>query len=151
MEAFKAQFDYLITKVTSLSRTICHFDVNSYHIPFASALLSDCIEKGMDARAGGLRYTEFLYFVSDRGLQDAADSLAVIKKLVLEEKRITLEDLLQAMATNYEGKEDIRDMVRTLAPKYGNDDDYVDDIFSELSLWLQHRVHQEVDAFGNAL
>ena len=151
IEAFKIQFDFLINRITTLSRTICHFDVNSYHIPFASALLSDCIEKGMDARAGGLRYTQFLYFVSDRGLQDVADSLSVIKKLVLEEKKLNLKDLLDAMAVNYEGKEEIRDLVRTSAPKYGNDDDYVDDIFSELSLWLQHRVHEEVDAFGNTL
>ncbi len=152
IDAFKAQFDYLIAIMAKMARMSAYVDIENYHIPFISALLGDCIEKGMDARAGGVRYPQFLYHIADRGLQDVADSIAAIKKVVLEDKRITIQQLKEAMAANFEG--DGHDYVRALmrsAPKYGNDDDYVDSIFSELSVWLQQRIRQERNPFGGDL
>ena len=112
------------------------------HIPFTSALLGDCIKKGMDAREGGVRYPQFLYHIADRGLQDVADSLAAIQKLVFDDKKINMKEMLDAVSSNFEGNEKIRTLLKS-APKYGNDDDYVDDYFSDLSLWLQERLGQE--------
>lgn len=150
VEAFKQQFSYLFKIQIKMSRTITYFDVSNYHIPFGSALLGDCIAKGMDAREGGIRYPQFLYHFSDRGLQNVADSLAAIRKVVFEKKKISMKELLEALSTNFEGKEDVRSMLRA-APKYGNDDDYADDLFGELSLWLQHRIGEEKNAFGEKL
>ena len=150
IDAFKKQFDYLIAIMAKMARMSAYVDIENYHIPFISALLGDCIEKGMDARAGGVRYPQFLYHIADRGLQDVADSLAAIKKVVLEDQRITMAELKEALAVNYEGKEYIRALMKA-APKYGNDDDYVDDIFSELSVWLQRRIRQERNPFGDDL
>jgi pyruvate-formate lyase len=69
------------------------------------------------------------------GAINAADSLAAIKKLVFEEKKITLKQLKQATTANWEGYEEIRKMCLQ-APKYGNDIDYVDSIACQLYNFL---------------
>lgn len=150
IDAFKQQFDYLIGMLAKMARLIAHVDATHYHIPFCSALVGDCIKKGMDAREGGVRYPQFLYHVSDRGLQDTVDSLIAINKLVFEDKKLSIGDILDALAVNFEGKERIRSMLHN-APKYGNDDDYVDELFSDLSIWLQNRIAQELNPFGSKL
>lgn len=150
VEAFKKQFDELFKTFVMMSYVVSSVDRTNYHIPFTSALLGDCIKKGMDAREGGVRYPEFLYHVSDRGLQDVADSMAAIDTLVFREKKLTMKELLDAVSMNFEGRENIQAMLRA-APKYGNDDDYVDDLFGDLSLWLQNRIRQERNPFGSPL
>jgi formate C-acetyltransferase len=72
-----------------------------------------------------------------------------IKKVVFDDKKITMDRLLKALTDNFEGNgnEDIRRTV-LVAPKYGNDDDYADDIFNDLSLWLQRRLNQEKHPLG---
>jgi formate C-acetyltransferase len=150
VEAFKKQFGYLISLMAKMSRITCFVDVSNYHIPFTSALLSDCIAKGKDAREGGIRYTQFLYHIADRGLQDVVDSLAAISKTVFEEKKISMKELIEAISVNFQGKDNVRAMLRA-APKYGNDDDSVDELFGDLSLWLQDRIGQELNPFGSRL
>ena len=87
-----------------MSHIVSAVDMSNYHIPFTSALLGDCIVKGMDAREGGVRYPQFLYHVSDRGLQDVVDSLAAIDKLVFEEKKVSMKEVLEAVSANFEGR-----------------------------------------------
>jgi len=69
------------------------------------------------------------------GMINVADSLATIKKLVFEEKKITMEQLKEAMQANWEGYEELHRMCLE-SPKYGNDDDYVDLIAKDLYLFL---------------
>lgn len=91
-----------------------------------SALCDDCIERGLNLKEGGAVYD----FISDLqvGIANLADSLAAIKKIVFEDKKLTPAELWEALETNYEGEggEEIRQMLVEEAPKYGNDDDYVD-------------------------
>lgn len=150
VDAFKLQFSHFISIMAKMSRITAHVDISNYRIPFCSALLGDCISKGMDARAGGVRYPQFLYHISDRGLQDVTDSLIAIKKLVFEDKQLSLKEVLDAVSVNFENEEYIRGMLKA-APKYGNDDDYVDELFGDLSLWLQDRIAQELNPFGSKL
>jgi len=92
--------------------------------------------KGRDIRDGGAIYN-FTTF-NGVGIATAADSLAAIKKVVFEDKRLTMAELLQALRTNFEEKEDIRQILLTRAPKFGNDDDYVDSIAREIfRFWCQ--------------
>jgi formate C-acetyltransferase len=67
------------------------------------------------------------------GLATAADSLAAVKKFVYDDKKITMKELIEAIKNNFEGKEKLRMMLNTKAPKYGNDDDYVDNIARKIS------------------
>ena len=96
-----------------------------------SALCDDCIDRGLNLKEGGAVYD----FISDLqvGIANLADSLAAIKKLVFEQKKIAACELWNALQTNFEGEvgENIRQMLINEAPKYGNDDDYVDSLIRE--------------------
>ena len=93
----------------------------------------DCIPAGLTSREGGARYKVCAAsWVGDKGIPDVGDCLAAIKYLVLDKKKITMAQLLEAMDADWAGHEDIRQMCLA-APKYGNDDDYVDDIFNHVS------------------
>jgi len=96
-----------------------------------SALTDDCIGRGKTIKQGGAVYD----FISGLqvGIANMADSLAAIKKLVFEEKRITPEKLWNALLDDFSSAEnkEIQDMLINDAPKYGNDNDYVDHLVVE--------------------
>ena len=91
-----------------------------------SAFVDSCIERGKTIKEGGSKYD----FISGLqvGIANLGNSLAAIKKLVYEEKKLTSEQVLMAIESNFEGEdgEKIRQTLLNAAPKYGNDDDYVD-------------------------
>lgn len=93
-----------------------------------SALTDDCIGRGKTIKEGGAVYD----FISGLqvGIANMADSLAAIKKLVFDERRITPAELADALETDFAGEkgEQIRQMLVNDAPKYGNDDDSVDQL-----------------------
>ena len=96
-----------------------------------SALTDDCIARGKTIKEGGAVYD----FISGLqvGIADMADSLAAIKKLVFEEKKITPAQLWDAILDNFTSPENqrIQEMLINDAPKYGNDNDYVDELIVE--------------------
>ena len=96
-----------------------------------STLTDDCIARGKTIKEGGAVYD----FISGLqvGIADMADSLAAIKKLVFEEKKITPAQLWDAIQDNFTSPENqrIQDMLINDAPKYGNDNDYVDKLIVE--------------------
>lgn len=102
-----------------------HNSIGLFH-PFMSSLLDDCLERGRDAYLGGCRYNDPAYVISC-GIVNVANSLAAIKKCVFDEHRFTLGQLKEAIDADFEGHDDMRRALLD-APKYGNDDDYVDDI-----------------------
>ncbi|MDR2364069.1 MAG: glycyl radical protein, partial [Spirochaetaceae bacterium] len=95
-----------------------------------SALCDDCLERGLNLKEGGAVYD----FISDLqvGIANLADSLAAIKKTVFEEKTLTPAQVWAALEANFEGPENLRvQQILLSAPKYGNDDDYVDSLIRE--------------------
>jgi len=96
-----------------------------------SAFVDDCIARGKTIKEGGSVYD----FISGLqvGIANLGNSLAAIKKLVFEEGTISKELLMQNLKSNYEGQggERIRQILLNYAPKYGNDDDYVDNLLIE--------------------
>ena len=123
-EAFVKQLRYLCQQcgITVRAFEIALADV--YPTIYQSALIEDCIEKGISREAGGARFN-FGPCIATIGATDVGDSLAVIKKLVFEEKKITMDQMLEALENNFEGYEDLRQMFLGV-PKFGNDNDYVD-------------------------
>ncbi len=93
-----------------------------------SALTDDCIGRGKTIKEGGAIYD----FISGLqvGIANMADSLATIKKLVFEEKKFTQEELWNAILDDFQSPENkkIQSLLINDAPKYGNDDDYVDQL-----------------------
>jgi formate C-acetyltransferase len=119
--------------------------VNIAPTMLSSAFVDDCIRAGQSCLGNGARY--ILLGQIAVGVIDAADSLAAIKKCVFEEGTIGKRDLLDALDANFAGREELR---RSLvgAPKYGNDDDYVDAIAAELYDWWRKMVSEIDGAYG---
>jgi len=105
--------------------------------PFLSATINDCIKRGLDVTRGGAIYD----FTTTQliGLATIADSLAVIKKIVFEENLLSYDEMIQILAKNYRGRyrekkgEEWRQIFINKAPKFGNDNDYVDTIAKEVA------------------
>lgn len=96
-----------------------------------SALTDDCIERGLNLKEGGAVYD----FISDLqvGIANLGDSLAAIRKCVFEDKNFTPAQLWDSLINNFEGEEykKIQEILVDEAPKYGNDDDYIDLLLKE--------------------
>ncbi|MFC2058224.1 pyruvate formate lyase family protein [Chloroflexota bacterium] len=144
LEAYKKQFNYVLDFMVKANHAT--WDVgkeDALYCPFTSACVAGQIDLGVDATRG-CRYPalDTAAFV-DRAHADAGDSLTAIKKLVFEDKKLTMDQLLNAVEANFEGYEDIRQMCLA-APKYGNDDDEADAMVSMIwknatDSFLKHR------------
>jgi formate C-acetyltransferase len=101
-----------------------------------SAFVDDCISRGKTIKEGGSVYD----FISGLqvGIANLGNSLAAIKKLVFEEAVISKETLIYNLKNNFEGKEGekVRQLLLNYAPKYGNDDDYVDKLLCEAYMYF---------------
>lgn len=110
-----------------------------------SALVDDCIGRGKTLKEGGAIYD----FISGLqvGIANMADSLAAIKKLVFEEKRITCEGLWDALVEDFQSERGkaIQNMLINEAPKYGNDEDYVD----QLVIDAYNQYIEEIEKYPN--
>jgi len=125
--------------------------VKGRHFPLLlqSVFTDACIERGLPANAGGAKINVGPGIVISGGLATLADSLAAIKKLVFEEKKIRMEELLQAIDADFEGYETIRDILINQAPKFGNDIDYVDDLAREIFRFVNTEARKYISPLGN--
>ena len=105
--------------------------------PYFAASIEDCLTK---ASPTGVRHSIWGSILAQVG--NSSDGLAAIKKLIYEDKLLTWEELVAAIKANYEGYEPIRQMIINRAPKYGNDDDYVDSITKEITEYFCDGVHE---------
>ena len=115
--------------------------------PFFSAIVDGCMENGKDLTRGGALYNAGPGWVIV-GCADSANGLAAIKKVVFEDKKATMAELCKALDNNFEGREDLRQWLVN-APKYGNDDDYVDEFQVELSDFSDREFRKYKDILGN--
>lgn len=115
--------------------------------PFLSSCIESCLETGKDLSRGGAKYNVGPV-ITGIGLAVASNSLAVIKKLVFEDRETTMEELDRALSADWEGYEELRKKAREV-PKYGNDDDYVDEIAIKMANWYYQEIHQYKDVFGS--
>lgn len=98
--------------------------------PFLSIIIDDCIKKGKDYNAGGARYDST--YIQIVGIGTLTDSLAAVKYHVFDRGNFTLQELLAALKDNFEGREAMRQVLLNKTPKYGNDDDYADEILKRV-------------------
>ena len=134
-EQLMSAWDKTIREMTKYSAIVENAidEATEHEVPdiLCSTLTDDCIARGKTINEGGAVYD----YISGLqvGIADMADSLAAIKKLVFEEKKITPAQLWDAILDNFESPESrrVQDMLINDAPKYGNDDDYVDSLIVE--------------------
>jgi formate C-acetyltransferase len=132
MDAYKKQMEYFVELLILSDNAVDIAHGQRAAMPFLSSLVDDCMAKGKSLQEGGAHYN----FTGPQGVGvgNVADSLAAIKTLVFEEKALTLTELKEALETNFDGKEDLRQMLINRAPKYGNDDETADAIAHEGAL-----------------
>lgn len=111
---------------------------------FGSVMIRGCVENGKSMQAGGAKYNFSGAFIT--ALANAADSLAVINEIVYNKQKITMKQLLNVLEHNFEGNEPIRQMFINKVPKYGNDDDMVD----EYARTVVEMVADEVDKYRDS-
>ncbi|MFC1848742.1 pyruvate formate lyase family protein [candidate division CSSED10-310 bacterium] len=99
--------------------------------PYLSTLVRGCETSGQDVTAGGAEHN----FITMEGIALATtiDSLLAVKKLVFEDKKISMSELIKALDANFEGYEVLRQMLINKAPKYGNDDPDADELAQKVS------------------
>ena len=146
VEAFKKQVEFFsreAAEVITLQRLLREQMICPM---FNDVLTDECIKRGKNSLGDGARYR--INYHNGRTMIDAVDSLAALKKCVFEEHSISKRELLEALRSNFEGKEEMRRILMA-APKYGNDDDYVDSIAIELFRWWQQMCTTLHSAYGD--
>lgn len=147
LEAYYKQLDYFVPilhriKVLTLATEITDGPMSGLR---CAMQYEDCIPNGLTPKEGGARYPEgWTSWFGSRGVVDIADSVAAIKKVVFDKKKCTLDELLTACSNNWEGREDLKKLCLN-APKYGNDDEYVDEIYDEVSNKVTEIMQSRID------
>ena len=136
--AFEIQLRHIITQCGIAIRTFETAMAEVYPTVYQSALIEDCIEKGISREAGGARFN-FGPAVATLGATDVGNSLAAVKKLVFDEKQMSMGQLLEMLKRNFKDQDVMRQQLLN-APKFGNDDDYVD---QEVA-WVMDTFNKEV-------
>ena len=128
--AFKKQLKYFVDVKVQGNRVIEKLYASLMPVPFLSIITSDCISKGKDYNAGGARYNTS--YIQGVGIGTISDSLIAIKYQVFDKNNITMSELMNTTKDNFEGHEDILNLVKNKTPKYGNDDDYADTVMKQI-------------------
>ena len=137
-DAYKKQVAHFVDIKIKGSNVIENIYANHMPAPFLSILTDDCIANGKDYNAGGARYNTS--HIQGVGIGTIADSLSAIKYNVFDEKKFTMAELAQALKDNFEGHDEIRHLVLNKTPKYGNDDDYADEIMQSVFTYYRDTV-----------
>jgi len=125
-DAFETQLNYFIDIKIKGNNIIERIYAKYMPSPFLSLLIDDCISNGKDYNAGGARYNTS--YIQGVGMGSISDNLASLKYNVYDKRKFELKELQNAIKNNFEGFDSIREHCLTNAPKYGNDNDYVDDL-----------------------
>jgi pyruvate formate-lyase/glycerol dehydratase family glycyl radical enzyme len=130
MEAFNKQLQHFIDIKITGSNIIEQVFATEMPVPFLSILIDDCIANGQDYNAGGAKYNT--NYIQGVGTGSVTDSLAAMKYHVFDRKTLSMDELLVTLADDFMGKESFRYDLLHDTPKYGNDDNYADDILKEV-------------------
>ncbi|MFX1500990.1 MAG: pyruvate formate lyase family protein [Promethearchaeota archaeon] len=148
LDAYTEQVKFFTEKIENLERINNELLAEYCPRPFYSALLDGCIEQGKDCRKWV--YNSMIHhFAQVIGGTNVADAITAIKKVVFEDQKVTLPELIKIMDENWKGHEDIRQACLN-APKFGNDDDYADLIAREVQAQGEKVMELVKDPFGHS-
>lgn len=129
-DAFKKQLEHIVNIKIRGNNVIEQLYAQEMPAPCLSVVTNDCISNAKDYNAGGARYNT--NYIQGVGIGTITDCLASIKYNVYDKQNFTMEELIEAMEHDFEGYNAIYRMVHDKTPKYGNDDDYADDIMQDV-------------------
>lgn len=137
MDAWKAQTDEQLKQGIEYignaikNDTLEHSNHGKYNWnPFLSAMTLDCIENRQDVIRNGARYV--IWHVMGEAVANAVNSMSAIKKMVYEDKSLSMAELMEALDADWGGHEVLRQRLMARAPKWANNDPYADDIAREM-------------------
>ncbi len=145
LTAYRTHLDFYIAAQAVFEKY--EYDITGKMHPFmmVTMLYDGCLERGKPLLAGGCAHlggTLEMY-----GNVNAANALAAVRKLVFDERRLSSAELIEALDRNFVGRPEVLKMLRE-APKYGNDDDYVDAVFVELHDYLNGKIREQAPRVG---
>ena len=124
--AYEKQLNYFVEIKVQGNNVIERLYANYMPAPFLSLLIDDCIARGKDYHNGGARYNTT--YIQGVGVGTMTDVLTAIKYHVFDHQTLTMAELLTTLRDDFVGHERVRQMLLNKTPKYGNDDDYADDV-----------------------
>ncbi|MGE5588005.1 MAG: trans-4-hydroxy-L-proline dehydratase [Clostridia bacterium] len=141
--AFREQLHYFVDVKIRGNNVIERLYAKYMPAPFLSTIIDDCIARGKDYNDGGARYNTT--YIQGVGIGTVTDSFSAIKYHVFDKSRMSMSEILQALRCNFEGLEHVRMMLLNETPRYGNDDDYADELMRMVFLAF----FEEVDGRPN--
>jgi formate C-acetyltransferase len=130
MEAFRKQVRHFVDIKIEGNSIIERLYAEYIPAPFLSLLIDDCIARGQDYHDGGPRYNTT--YIQGVGLGTISDTLVSVKYNVYDREKLTMARLLEVLDSDFEGEEPLRQALLNKTPKYGNDDDYADDVMRSI-------------------
>lgn len=124
--AFEKQLNHFIDNKVRGNNLIERLYAAYMPVPFLSLLIDDCILRGKDYHDGGARYNTT--YIQGVGVGTITDSLSAIQHHIFDEQNLGLPELLEALKKDFAGKESLRQRLLNRTPRYGNDDDYADEL-----------------------
>lgn len=125
-EAFQRQMEYLIDVKARGNNVIERLYATYMPSPLLSLLTDDCIATGKDYHDGGARYNTT--YIQGVGLGTMADAMTAIKYHVFDKGTLSMQELQAALAADFDGHQRVRSLLLNRTPRYGNDDDYADEV-----------------------
>jgi formate C-acetyltransferase len=145
LAAYREQLEYFSIDATTIMNLQRCLREQLICPVFNDVLLDDCIKRGKSSLGNGARFQ--IHYHNARAMIDAADSFAAIKKCVYDDKSISKQELLDALRDNFVGHERTHKLLLA-APKFGNDDDYADEIAAELYRSWARTVESKSAGYG---
>ncbi|MBI9084693.1 MAG: glycyl radical protein [Desulfobacterales bacterium] len=124
--AYSTQLKHFVDIKIVGNNTIERINAKYMPVPFLSLLIDDCIQRGKDYNDGGARYNTS--YVQGVGLATVTDALSAMGHHVFEKKTVSMKQMLEALKDDFAGHETLRQQLLDETPKYGNDNDFADDI-----------------------
>jgi len=146
--AFQQQMEHFIEIKARGNNVIERLYAAYMPAPFLSLLIDDCIARGKDYHDGGARYNTT--YIQGVGLGTITDCLAAIQHHVYQEKTLSMDELLRALAADFAGYEPLRQALVNKTPKYGNDDDRADELMRRVFEAYYAAVHGRPNTKGGA-
>ena len=145
VEAYKRQVEHLTAITVKCANIMQRVFGDMAPNPYRSCLIEGCIESGKDYKRGGAVYNHGQ--ILTEGLADTTDSLAAIKHFVFDTGKYTMNELIEALAHDFEGREDMRLELQGFEGKFGNGISWVDEIGGDIlnhffSTLLTHRTYR---------
>jgi trans-4-hydroxy-L-proline dehydratase len=148
LEAFEVQLKHFIDIKVRGNNIIERLYAQYMPAPFLSLLIDDCILNGKDYHDGGARYNTS--YIQGVGLGTMADSLSALRYHVYDQENLELGELLDALQVDFDGRESLRQRLINHTPRYGNDDEYADQLMQAVFEAFYQAVEGRTNTKGGA-